>query len=45
MAITVEVKPDFSAFRTPTAQEIVDEIGCDPVIAEAFLERYTVLPR
>lgn len=45
MAISVEVKPDFSAFRTPTVQDIVAEVGCDEVIAEAFLEHYTVLPR
>lgn len=45
MAITVEVKPDFSKFRTPTAADIVAEIGCDEVMAEAFLEHFTVLPR
>lgn len=45
MAITVEVKPDFSAFRTPTAQDIADKVGCELTIAELLLELYTVLPR
>lgn len=45
MAITLEVKPDFSAFRTPTAQSIADTVGCDLETAAKFLELYTVLPR
>lgn len=45
MSISVEVKPDFSAFRTPTVADIVAEIGCDEVLAEAFLEHFIVLPR
>lgn len=45
MAITVEVKPDFSAFRTATAADIVAETGCSEQVAEALLERFTILPR
>ena len=47
MAITVDViaRPDFSAFRTPTAAEIADAVGCSAETAEKILECYTVLPR
>lgn len=45
MAITVEVKPDFSAFRQATAEEIAAAVGCDEVTALAVLASYTVLPR
>lgn len=44
MPITVEVKPDFSAFRAPTAEEVAARIGCDLAVAEALLENYIVLP-
>lgn len=45
MAIKVEVKPDFSAFRTPTAESIAEAVDCDLETAAKFLELYTVLPR
>src|SRR5512139_3896244 len=45
MAIHVEVRPDFSAFRTPTADDIAETVGCDLATAAALLEHYTVLPR
>jgi hypothetical protein len=45
MAISIEVKPDFSAFRMPSVEDIVAEIGCDEATAQAILEHYTVLPR
>lgn len=45
MAITVEVKPDFSAFRTPTVEDIVAATGCLPAVAELLLENFTILPR
>jgi hypothetical protein len=45
MPISVEVKPDFSAFRTPSAEDIAATIGCDEKTAQAFLEHFTVLPR
>lgn len=45
MPISVEVKPDFSAFRTPTVEDIVAETGCSAQVAEAMLEHFTVLPR
>jgi hypothetical protein len=44
MAITVDVKPDFSRFRTATAEEIIAETGCSEQVAEAMLEHFTVLP-
>jgi hypothetical protein len=45
MAITVEVKPDFSAFRMPTADDIAEKVDCDLETAQRILESYTVLPR
>lgn len=44
MAITVEVVPDFSRFRSATVEEIVAETGCSEQVAEAMLENFTVLP-
>lgn len=44
MAISMKVVPDFSAFRTATVEEIVAETGCSEQVAEAMLERFTVLP-
>lgn len=44
MAIKVEVKPDFSAFRNVTAEQIVAEVGCSEQVAEAIVERFIVLP-
>lgn len=45
MPITVEVKPDFSAFRTATAEDIVAATGCNPVIAESVVENFTAFPK
>lgn len=45
MAITVDVVPDLSRFRTATADEIIAETGCSAQVAEALLERFIVLPR
>lgn len=45
MAITVAVKPDFSAFRMPTKEELAEQLDCDPALVEKLLENYTVLPR
>ena len=45
MAITIAVKPDFSAFVTPTAEEIAAAVGCDEVTALGVLENFVVLPK
>lgn len=45
MPITIDVKPDFSGFRMPTAGDIADKIGCDIETAQKILESYTILPR
>lgn len=45
MTITVDVKPDFSAFRTPAAEDVAAAVGCDLDTARKLLENYTVLPR
>lgn len=45
MAITIEVKPDFSAFRTATVDDVIVATGCDELTAQALLEHFTVLPR
>lgn len=44
MAITVEVVPDFSRFRRSTVEEVIAETGCSEQVAEALIERFTVLP-
>lgn len=41
--ITIAVKPDFSAFASPTAEEIAAAVGCDEVTALAMLEHFVVL--
>ena len=45
MAITVDVVPDLSRFRTATVEEIIAETGCSEQVAEALLERFNVLPK
>ena len=44
MPITVDVDPNFSAFRTPTIADIVAATGCSEQVAEAMLEHFIVLP-
>ena len=45
MAIMVQVKPDFSAFRQASVSAVMAEVGCDEATAEALLEHFVVLPR
>lgn len=45
MAITIEVKPDLSAFREARVAEIVEAIECSQVTAQALLEKFWVVPR
>jgi hypothetical protein len=44
MAITVDVRANFSAFRNITAEQMADELGCPLEAAERFLETHVVLP-
>ncbi|AER47468.1 hypothetical protein SEA_TELAVIV_39 [Mycobacterium phage TelAviv] len=45
MAITVEVKPDFSAFRGATVEEVVAAVGVGEATAEKLLEHFILFPR
>lgn len=44
MAISIDIVPNFKAFRTPTAADIVAATGCSEQVAEAMLEHFVVLP-
>lgn len=45
MALTVEIKPDLSAFRAATVEEIMETVQCDRSTAEQLREHYWMVPR
>lgn len=45
MALSIEIKPDLSAFREATVSELMDTVGCDQATAEQFLEHFWAVPR
>jgi len=45
MPVTVQIKPDLSAFREATINDIVSATGCDMLTAQSLLEHFWVVPR
>jgi hypothetical protein len=45
MAVTIAIKPDLSAFREASVDEVMAAVQCDRATAEQFLEHSWAVPR